>query len=369
MTQDFLQDFRKRLLHWYRANKRDLPWRKTRDPYRILVSEIMLQQTRAETVVPYYERFLSRFPDPQSLATTETAEVLKQWQGLGYYRRARYLQDAARAILRVHDGQVPRSADLLQRLPGVGAYTAAAVASIAYQEPVAVVDGNVTRVLARVFRLSSPVGSAALKRAVRELAEQVLDSENPGDFNQAMMELGATICTPQSPSCGKCPVLSLCQAASANQQEQFPVPGERKPVPEVEVAIGLVWRGEQLLLSKRFDDAMLGGMWELPGGKIEPGETPAQCVERELAEEVGLRVTAQKPVTTVRHAYSHFRVILHAFKCQLVAGEAKPVGCADVAWVRSDELGNYPVPTATVKVFEAVGILPQRKAAPRSQPG
>ncbi|NOZ55791.1 MAG: A/G-specific adenine glycosylase [Calditrichaeota bacterium] len=369
MTQEEIRRFRERLLKWYRTVKRDLPWRKTRDPYRILVSEIMLQQTKAETVVPYYERFLNHFPDPQSLAESTTEDVLKLWQGLGYYRRARYLQDAARTVLRVHDGEIPTDVRELRKLPGVGEYTAAAVASIAFRTPVAVVDGNVTRVLARVFKLTSPSGSRTLKNEVQELATQLLAPEAPGDFNQAMMELGATVCTPKSPKCSECPVQSFCQAAQDGQPEAYPVSPARHSVPQVHVAVGLIWGDGRLLLSKRFDDVMLGGLWELPGGKIEPGETPAECVKREIQEELGVEVAVGEQVATVRHAYSHFRVVLECFRCEVRSGEPRAIGCADLAWVKPDDLANYPLPTATVKILKAVGLAPARNETGEDQTG
>ncbi len=357
MTEQDIRQFRERLLNWYRTARRNFPWRRTRDPYRILVSEIMLQQTQAETVVPYYKRFLERFPDLETLAESPAEDVLKLWQGLGYYRRARYLREAARTVLRAHDGAIPTSARELQMLPGVGEYTAAAVASIVFQEPVAVVDGNVTRVLSRVFQLTAPVGSSSLKNQLRRFANQLLSPEKPGDFNQAIMELGATVCTPRSPECARCPIHPFCQAAQNGEPESYPVPRTRPPVPVVHAAVGLVWQDDKLLLTKRFASAMLGGLWELPGGKIEPGETATECIQRELAEELGVQVSVQEHVATVRHAYSHFRVVLESFRCELSSGKPRAIGCDDLVWVHPDELDNYPLPGATVKILRAAGLV------------
>ena len=246
-----------RLLGWYRRHRRDLPWRRTRDPYAIWISEIMLQQTRVAAAIPYYERFLRRFPDVETLARARVDSVLALWSGLGYYRRARSLHAAARVVAR--DG-MPTSAGGLRELPGIGAYTANAIASIAYGEPVAVVDGNVERVLSRFHAIAEPKS-----RGLRALADAWLPARDPGDFNQAVMELGAIVCTPRSPGCGSCPLRAECRGREA--PERYPRPKRRARVVVEEHAVGLVVRDGRVLLRRRGPDGLLAGMWELPASR------------------------------------------------------------------------------------------------------
>lgn len=254
--------FSKALLRWYSSHHRDLPWRRTRDPYAIWVSEIMLQQTRVEAAIPFYTRFLERFPDPAELARACEADVLAAWSGLGYYSRARNLQRAARKI--VAAGGFPRDYEALLALPGIGPYTAAAIASIAYGLPHAAVDGNVLRVLARVDSDSSDIGSEAVKSRFRKRAGALLDRSDPGTFNQALMELGATTCTPRQPRCPQCPVAGYCHARREGIEGGLPVKrGAVKPA-AIKMTLVIVKRGESLLLWKREAPGMLAGFWELP---------------------------------------------------------------------------------------------------------
>ncbi|MFP4056441.1 MAG: A/G-specific adenine glycosylase, partial [Candidatus Brocadiia bacterium] len=240
----------RRLLAWYGKAKRQLPWRDTRDPYRVWLAEVMLQQTRVDTVIPYYGRFLARFPTLASVAEASCDEVLELWAGLGYYARARSFHAAARQVVRAHGGQVPRDPGALRALPGVGPYTAAAVLSIAYGVPVAAVDGNVARVLCRLFGLDGDPRASAPGKRLRALAEQLLPRSRPGDFNEAMMELGATLCTPRRPACDACCAAELCEARRRGRQDELPARARRKPVPHYDVAVGLVWRRGKLLLTK-----------------------------------------------------------------------------------------------------------------------
>lgn len=252
------------MLAFYDERRRELPWRETADPYRILVSEIMLQQTRVETVVPYYRRWVQRFPDPASLAEADEEEVLRHWQGLGYYRRARNLQAAAREVVERWGGDIPGDAEALASLPGVGAYTAGAVGSMAFGHVVPAVDGNVRRVMARL--LDDPAPGAAL--LVREVG-RLVDPERPGDFNQALMELGATVCTPRSPDCPVCPVAEGCRARAAGTQGERPRPPRKREIPHRVEAVAVVVRpgpgGWEVLLRRRPASGLLGGMWECPG--------------------------------------------------------------------------------------------------------
>ena len=264
--------FRRLLLRWYEQSRRDLPWRATRDVYQIWLSEIMLQQTRVETVLPYYDAFLKRFPDVATLASAPEAEVLALWSGLGYYSRARNMHRAAKLIAEA--GTFPREYERLRALPGVGDYTAAAVASIAFNLPFAAVDGNVLRVLARVFNDAGDIGSPAIRRRFRQLAQETLDSRHPGEFNQAMMELGATVCLPRNPGCLKCPVRTECGAYAEGRTAELPIKLKRHQSKSEKLSVAVVSRGDLVLMRRRpADAARMAGFWELPATGDLPGLT------------------------------------------------------------------------------------------------
>ncbi len=250
------------LLAWYAACRRDLPWRRTRNPWAIWVSEIMLQQTRVDTVVPYFERFMARFPTPLALAEAPEDQVLAAWSGLGYYRRARMLHAGARVV--AASEEMPTTRDALLALPGIGRYTAGAIASIAFEEPVGLVDGNVARVLARIFAIDDDVRRSGMKRA-EQLAEELVPAESPGDWNQALMELGATICTPRSPDCDRCPVAASCRARAEGRVSELPVLGEKvKPKPQRVQALVARTKDGRILLARRKSAGLFGGLWEPP---------------------------------------------------------------------------------------------------------
>lgn len=340
-----------RLHDWYRENARDLPWRRTRDPYTIWLSEVMLQQTRVSTVIPYFERWLERFPTVTALAAADIDDVLKLWEGLGYYRRARSFHAAAATVVSEHDGVVPREPGEFARLPGVGPYTTAAVMSIAFDHDLAVVDGNVRRVLARWVALDEDPRSGGGARLVDQLAQQLLPPGTAAVHNQAVMELGALVCSPRSPLCQDCPLRDECRAFATGRPERYPILPKRAPVPHVDVAVGIVLDGDRVLVDRRPYDAMLGGLWEFPGGKVEEAETPEQALHRELAEELALAVEIVASLPAVRHAYSHFRVTLYPFVCR--ATEALPVVAEgpETRWCTLDELGDLAMPKANHKVL------------------
>ncbi|MFQ5675407.1 MAG: A/G-specific adenine glycosylase, partial [bacterium] len=281
--------FAKELLQWYDNHKRDLPWRRSNNPYHIWVSEAMLQQTQVETVIPYYKEFLKSFPQIMSLANADLSEVLKAWEGLGYYARARNLHKGAQLICRDYDGLLPDKYHELLRIPGIGPYTAAAIASIAFDERYAVVDGNVSRVLSRLFLMNEPPSQN--KPQFQKIATLLLHGNRPGDFNQAMMELGALVCTPKDPACSECPVQAHCEAfKTLTDPSMLPKRAFAKPKPHFDVVVGIIWRRGRILIDQRPLNGLLGGLWEFPGGKKENGETLQQCLTREIKEELGIQV-------------------------------------------------------------------------------
>jgi A/G-specific adenine glycosylase len=342
------------LLRWFRKNARDLPWRKTKDPYAIWVSEIMLQQTQVDTVEPYYHRFMKRFPTVRRLARTRTDTVLKLWEGLGYYSRARNLHLAAKTIVRDHGGNVPDSKDALLCLPGVGPYTAGAIASIAFNKDEPLVDGNVIRVLCRVFRIREDPKSGAVQKRLWHLAQELLPSGRAGLFNQALMELGATVCLPRRPNCDACPLRKICLAREHAEQESLPYRTSRSPLPHQEVVVAVIYRNGRILIDKRKPTGLLGGLWEFPGGKIENGETLSRALKREVREELGISIRIKRPLVTVQHAYSHFTVTLHAFECTHASGTPKCRSCVDCKWVYPKQLKNFAFPAANKKIIAAL---------------
>lgn len=330
-----------RLLQWYAASARDLPWRRTRNPYRVWVSEIMLQQTQVETVIPYYRRWLRRFPSLQALADAPLGDVLTLWEGLGYYSRARNLHRAARMLMSEFGGQLPRDAASLRRLPGIGRYTAAAIASIAFGADTAVLDGNVKRVLARVFNLADDVKSAAGEKKLWALAESLTPPKRAGDHNQAVMELGATICKPQNPACPQCPLRGMCEAERLGAQNERPVTKKKPPAPHYNVAAAIIRSNGRVLIARRPADKLLGGLWEFPGGKREAGESLQDCLKREIWEELRMKVEAGRHRFTLKHAYTHFKITLHVFEAEWVSGKPRAVEVAAFKWVRPSQLQSY----------------------------
>lgn len=345
--------FRGDLLAWYEREKRALPWRATDDPYRIWVSEVMLQQTRVDQALPYYRRFLEAFPSVEALAEAEQDDVLQLWEGLGYYSRARRLHSAAQTVVREHDGSLPDSKDSIEELPGIGPYTSAAVLSIAFNKPHAVVDGNVSRVLARVFAIDADIKKYATKRLLRNLSQDLLNEHRPAAFNQAVMELGATVCTPTQPLCDKCPLSKTCRAYAEDRQLEYPVKSSRKPVPHYNIAVGLVANeDDHLLIAKRPEDAMLGGLWEFPGGKQEDDEALYETCVRELQEELGIEVSVGPLFMELDHAYSHLKITLSAFPCRIRCGTPKATNGMPLTWASIQELNDFAFPRANRKIIE-----------------
>lgn len=346
---------RRRLLAWYDAHHRDLPWRRTRDPYAIWVSETMLQQTRVETVVPYYERFLARFPDVAALAEADLEDVYALWTGLGYYSRARNLHAAARRVVGHHDGRLPGDADALRELPGIGRYTAGALASIAFDREEPLVDGNVVRVLARRFGIREDVGERGVMEQFWSIATDLVRGPRPGDLNQALMELGATVCTPRAPRCGACPLRAACAARAAGDPEALPIKTKRTRVRPVAAVAAWVDRGGRGLAVRRAEGGLLGGLWELPGGELLCGESPEAALPRCLEQAVGLRVEAVEPVGAVEHLFTHRRLNLHVFRCRAPAGRVRRQGFVAHRWLAGAALAGLPHGGPTRKALALLG--------------
>lgn len=341
------------LLTWYEINKREMPWREVRDPYLIWISEVMLQQTQVETVRPYFERFIKQFPDIQSLAGADQQQVLKAWEGLGYYSRARNLQKGAKLILSEMAGKLPKKFNELLAVPGIGPYTAAAISSIAFNEPVPVVDGNVFRVFARLTELEDDISRPQTRKLVFESLKEIIPTGNPGDFNQAVMELGALVCRPKQPDCLNCPVSEFCSGFRHGTFSRFPVKKKQLERPHKEIAVGLCIHDGKVLIARRHENQMLAGLWEFPGGKVESGETFIECVVREFKEEVGLDITVSEKLVEVDHAFTHFSITIHAYICKVISGTAKPLSASEVCWVRPSELKQYPFPKANQVIINS----------------
>jgi A/G-specific adenine glycosylase len=332
------------LLAWYAQHARDLPWRGQNDPYAVWVSEIMLQQTRVETVIPYFTRWMERFPTLHALAHSTEQEVLKLWEGLGYYSRARNLHRAARLMVEQYGGEFPRDLKELRRLPGIGRYTAGAIASIAFGVDAPALDGNIRRVLARLFNVAEPIRSSQGERRLWELAAMHLPPGRAAAYNQALMDLGATICTPQKPACDRCPIRQFCQAWQLGVQDERPVRLQNPATPHHVVTAAVIRKGEQVLLAQRPKSGLLGGLWEFPGGKLQAGESLTECLQREIREELGAEICVQQEIGVYRHAYTHFRVTLHAYHCSLKDGaHPRPLQVEDIRWATLTSLNDYPM--------------------------
>lgn len=358
LTEQEVAELRRSLLMWYGQQGRDLPWRNTRDPYAIWVSEIMLQQTQVVTVIPYYHRWLATLPTVVHLAAADQQQVLKLWQGLGYYARARNLHRAAQVIAEQRGGAFPVVVEQVMQLPGIGRTTAGGILSAAYNQPQPILDGNVKRVLARLIAL--PQSPKRAETFLWQLSEQILDTRQPRDFNQALMDLGATVCTPKNPSCPVCPWSNYCQAQRLNLQSHLPMREASAPLPHKQIGVAVIWnqQRDQILIDQRRQEGLLGGLWEFPGGKIEPGETVRACIEREIREELGIEIEVGDRLITLDHTYTHFKVTLIVHHCLHLQGQAQPLECEQVRWVTLAELDDFPFPKANERIIAALRQTP-----------
>jgi A/G-specific adenine glycosylase len=314
----------------------------------------MLQQTQVNTVLPYYRKFINHFPDVKRLAKADLRSVLKVWEGMGYYARARNLHRAANIIITEHNGKIPASREGIKTLPGVGDYIASAVLSIAFNRPYAVIDGNVKRVLARLLLIDTPVNSSSTIKTFNAAAVELLDSKHPGDFNQAIMELGALVCRPRNPECTRCPLNKNCLAYKDGLVDKYPKRLKRAPLPLYRIAIGVVKKRNHILITQRKPEGLLGGLWEFPGGKIGEDEEPQAACIREIKEEVNLTVKIDSYITRIRHAYTHFKIVVDVFCCRFVSGKVKLNGPVDFRWIMLNQIDEFPFPKANHKFIPLI---------------
>jgi len=338
------------ILHWFNNNRRTLPFRKTNDPYKIWVSEIMLQQTQIKTVIPYYNRWVKEYPTLKTAANANLDKLLKLWEGLGYYGRCRNFHKALKIVEEKYKGKIPNKFDEFLTLPGVGEYTAGAVLSIAYQKCVPAIDGNVKRVMARILGIKNLTtrNQSRLKRNVQKL----ISTTEPGNFNQGLMELGALICTPIKPSCEICPLSKFCKAYKSKEPALYPLKKKKKANPHYTVVAGIIWRDNKFFIQKRDENVMLGGLWEFPGGKVENGESLEEALSREILEECNIVPIIQKKVGLVKHSYSHFSISFHCFHC--VENDDRIDQSNRRAWIAMNEIDSFTFPKANHKIFSLI---------------
>jgi A/G-specific adenine glycosylase len=337
----------KALMRWYRHNARDLPWRRTADPYKIWISEVMLQQTTVNAVTPYYHRWTKKFPTVKDVARAPLQTVLKMWQGLGYYQRAKNVHKSAKIISDVYKGKIPRNPDVLKKLPGFGPYTVGAVLSIAFGIKSSIIDANIRRVIMRVLALKGSA-DATQDGQILKFLNKIMPEKGIGAFNQALMELGATVCRNREPLCLLCPVRAQCQAYKRGIQEIIPTP-KKKILKDVDVVVGLIKRGGKYFIQKRPAQGLLADLWEFPGGKMEKGETALKALRRELNEELDVEVKSARHMMHVQHFYTQFRVQLNVMSCQL---ELDPSPNRIRKWVDLHKLTKYPMPSGSAKIVD-----------------
>ncbi|MDH7499083.1 MAG: A/G-specific adenine glycosylase [candidate division NC10 bacterium] len=354
-----------RILAWYGRRGRQLPWRRTRDPYRIWVSEIMLQQTRVSFALSYYERFLQAFPTVQHLAGARLAAVLKQWEGLGYYARARNLHRAARLIIREHGGIIPPKMDSLLSLPGVGKSTAGAILSLGYGAAAPILDGNVQRVLCRLTAIREDPKQARVSRLLWQLAEGILPLRRPDRFNQGLMDIGALVCTPRKPRCQICPLRPHCEAARLGIQEEIPPSQANPPLPRRERAVALIFRDEKVLLRRRPLQGLLGGLWEFPSGWVEDGVSPSCWLSAMLKQRYRLSVSLEREMLSFSHGYTHFQEVVRVFPGRCKGG--KRVASRNLRWVPPQSLKEFPLSASHRRIARIVGEWTAKKQEQEQQ--
>jgi A/G-specific adenine glycosylase len=335
MDPTSLIKIQKSLLRWFKKNGRDLPWRKTRDPYTIWVSEIMLQQTQVATMIPYYQKFLKSFPSVRYLARADLSKVLQVWEGLGYYSRARNLHHTSKIISTHFRGKIPDNIKDLLSLPGIGRYTAGAILSIAYNKEAPILDGNVKRVLSRLFAISGDPREKRIEEHLWHLSASLIPKGSACSFNQGLMDLGAELCTPKGPQCHRCPLRQFCKGKASKNPERYPPKAVKKKIPHVEAIAVVVQKDGKVLLNQRPPKGLLGGLWEFPNWKSE--EKRRLRLRNHIKKEMGMKVKIKEPIGVFQQTYSHFKLTLHVFSCEVMDGRGKG------KWVAIGNLHLFPM--------------------------
>lgn len=352
-SPEWKRQLRRRLLGWFRRHARDLPWRGTSDPYLVWVSEIMLQQTQVVTVVPYFERFVKCFPTVDALAIASEDQVLKLWEGLGYYRRARQMHKAAQVIASEHGGQFPRDPDQVRGLPGIGRYTAGAILSIAFDARQPILEANTIRAISRLLAYRGDTTSTEGQRVLWAAAEEFLPSKNSGDFNQALMELGSEICAPRAPACDQCPLATLCPTRAHGLQDVVPAPKKKTRYEAIREACVVIWKKQKVLLRRCAEGERWAGLWDYPRFEIEASR--GQALIDELATKVagitGISVEAGRRLTTIKHGVTRFRIELACYEARWVRGRARG---DNLNWVGAAQLRDYPLNVSARRISDQV---------------
>ena len=348
-----MNSFNKILINWYDQKKYSFPWRDTSNPYYIWVSEIMLQQTQVNTVIPFYKSWIKRFPTINDVAKASDEEIFKYWEGLGYYQRALNLRDACISIINNYNSEIPQKKEELLKLKGIGDYTASAIASIAFGAAHPAIDGNLKRIMSRLLLLSD-----FKKDSINQMDSFLINeisNNRPGDFNQALMDLGRTICQPRTPKCVDCPISMFCLSFQNQTTHLFPVKNKNKKIiPHYDIGVGVIWNNDKILITKRKKNQLLGGLWEFPGGKIKDDESISHCIKREAKEELGIKIQVKNFIRTVKHQYSHFKITLHAHHCKYISGEVKCIEVDDWEWINPKSFSDYPFPKANHYLFPEI---------------
>tara|TARA_B110000438_G_scaffold300886_1_gene354359 strand:- start:14 stop:1069 length:1056 start_codon:yes stop_codon:yes gene_type:complete len=336
------------LTNWYNKKNYSMPWRAYNTSYHIWISEIMLQQTKVSTVTKYYNKWMDSFHNIESIANSSIDKILKLWEGLGYYQRAHNIHETAKIIISNYHGKLPENYEDLIQLKGIGDYTASAILSISHNKSYPAIDGNLKRVVAR---LSGIDDFKNIISKSKKYVSKLMDNYKPSIINQALMDLGREVCLPKNPKCEVCPLSMQCIAHIQKSIDRYSVKSKYKVIPNYDVAVGMIWKDNKILISKRKKKGLLGGLWELPGGKLEIGEKYEDCLNRELREELNISIKINKKIGIIKHKYSHFSINMIGYNCNLISGIPKPLASDLIKWIKIDEISKYPFPKSTLKLF------------------